>query len=92
MGVQALTLGKIGNAGCHLAQRLAGVIEEAGLLHKVVHTQRAGEAGRAASYSARSAKEARSLGCKLSRLNSISISSFPLCVFPTTFVYFTLLR
>ena len=44
MGVQALTLGKIGNAGCHLAQRLAGVVEEAGLLHKVVHTQRAGEA------------------------------------------------
>ena len=27
MGVQALALGKIGNAGCHLAQRLAGVIE-----------------------------------------------------------------
>ena len=48
MGVQALALGKIGNAGCHLAQRLAGVIEETGLLHKVVHTQRAGEAGRAA--------------------------------------------
>ena len=48
MGVQALALGKIGNAGCHLAQRLAGVVEKAGLLHKVVHTQRAGEAGRAA--------------------------------------------
>ena len=48
MGVQALPLGKIRNAGGNGLQRLAGVIQKAGLLHKVVHAQRAGEAGRAA--------------------------------------------
>ena len=39
VGVQALALGKIRNAGGHFAQRFAGVVEEAGLLYKVVHAQ-----------------------------------------------------
>ena len=48
MGVQALPLGKIGNTGLHLPQRLPGVINKAALFHKVVHAQRAAEACRAA--------------------------------------------
>ena len=48
MGVQALPLGKIGNAGGNLAQRLPGVVKKAGFLDKIVHAQGAGEAGGAA--------------------------------------------
>ena len=39
VGVQALALGKIGDAGSHLAQRFPGVVEEAGLFYKVVYAQ-----------------------------------------------------
>ena len=39
VGVQALALGKIGDAGGHLAQRFPGVVEEAGLFYKVVYAQ-----------------------------------------------------
>ena len=40
VGVQALMLGKIGNAGLNFAQGIAGVINETGLFHKIVHAQR----------------------------------------------------
>ena len=40
VGVQALPLGKVGDAGCSLFQRLPGVVDEAGLLDEVVHAQR----------------------------------------------------
>lgn len=39
VGVQALALGKIGDAGGYFAQRFPGVVEEAGLLYKVVYAQ-----------------------------------------------------
>ena len=39
VGVQALALGKIGDAGSHLAQRFPGVVEEAGFFYKVVYAQ-----------------------------------------------------
>ena len=39
VGVQALALGKIGDAGGYFAQRFTGVVEEAGLLYKVVYAQ-----------------------------------------------------
>ena len=48
VGVQALMLGKIGNAGLNFAQGIAGVINETGLFHKIVHAQRAGKTCRAA--------------------------------------------
>ena len=48
VGVQTLPLGKIGNAGGNLAQRLPGVVKKAGFLDEVVHAQGAGEAGGAA--------------------------------------------
>ena len=48
VGVQALPLGKIGNAGGNLAQRLPGVVKKAGFLDEIVHAQGAGEAGGAA--------------------------------------------
>ena len=39
VGVQALALGKIGDAGGYFAQRFPGVVEEAGLFYKVVYAQ-----------------------------------------------------
>ena len=48
VGVQALMLGKIGNARLNFAQGIAGVINETGLFHKIVHAQRAGKTCRAA--------------------------------------------
>ena len=41
-------LGKIGNARLNFAQGIAGVINETGLFHKIVHAQRAGKTCRAA--------------------------------------------